>query len=48
VNFSGICEGENFTEGKVENYPIEIGSNKMIPGFEDQLIGLNAGEQQNV
>jgi trigger factor len=47
VNFSGVCEGENFTDGKVENYPVEIGSNKMIPGFEDQLIGLSAGENKS-
>lgn len=43
VHFSGVCEGENFTDGKVENYAVEIGSNKMIPGFEDQLVGLTAG-----
>jgi trigger factor len=43
VHFSGICEGEDFTDGKVENYSVEIGSGKMIPGFEDELIGLQAG-----
>ena len=42
VHFSGVCEGENFTDGKVEDYPVEIGSEKMIPGFEDELIGLEA------
>jgi trigger factor len=47
LHFSGVCEGENFTDGKVENYAVEIGSNKMIPGFEDQLIGLTAGEQKS-
>lgn len=46
VHFSGVSEGENFTNGKVENYPVEIGSKKMIPGFEDQLIGLSAGESK--
>jgi trigger factor len=46
VNFSGVCEGENFTDGKVENYPVELGSNKMIPGFEEQLTGLTAGENK--
>lgn len=46
INFSGMSEGENFTDGKVENYPVEIGSNKMIPGFEDQLIGLKAGDSK--
>jgi trigger factor len=43
INFSGAVEGENFTEGKVENYAVEIGANQMIPGFEDNLIGLEAG-----
>jgi len=42
IHFSGVCEGENFTDGKVEDYPVEIGSEKMIPGFEDELIGLEA------
>lgn len=43
IHFSGVCEGENFTDGKVEDYPVEIGSNKMIPGFEGELIGLESG-----
>ncbi|WP_347988829.1 trigger factor [Methylomonas sp. AM2-LC] len=43
INFSGVSEGENFTGGKVENSKIEIGSQQMIPGFEDELKGLSAG-----
>lgn len=43
LHFSGVCEGENFTDGKVENYEVEIGSNQMVPGFEDELIGLESG-----
>jgi len=43
VSFSGVCEDENFTDGKVEDYAVEIGDGKMIPGFEDELIGLEAG-----
>jgi len=43
ISFSGICEEENFTDGQVDNYPVEIGSKKMIAGFEDNLIGLEAG-----
>lgn len=45
ITFSGSVDGENFTDGKVENYPVEIGANQMIPGFEDNLIGLTAGTQ---
>lgn len=43
ISFSGVCEGENFTDGKMENYQVEIGAKQMIPGFEENLIGLNAG-----
>ncbi|MDI1230780.1 MAG: trigger factor [Methylobacter sp.] len=43
IGFSGVSEGENFTDGKVENYPVEIGAKQMIPGFEENLIGLAAG-----
>lgn len=44
INFSGVAEEENFTDGTVENYKVDIGTNKMIPGFEDQLLGLKAGD----
>ena len=43
INFSGVADGENFTDGKVENYQVEIGGKQMIPGFEDELKDLAAG-----
>jgi trigger factor len=43
IGFSGASEGENFTDGKVDNYPVEIGAKQMIPGFEENLMGLNVG-----
>ena len=43
IKFSGVCEGENFTEGTVEDFQVEIGAKRMIPGFEDQLKGLAVG-----
>ena len=43
IHFSGVCEGENFTDGKVEDFVVEIGAEKMIPGFEDELVGLEVG-----
>lgn len=46
ITFSGSAEGENFTDGKVENYSVEIGSNQMISGFEDNLIGLAPGSNK--
>jgi trigger factor len=43
ISFSGTSEGENFTDGRVEDYQVVCGSNKMIPGFEDNLTGLATG-----
>ncbi|OQW71556.1 MAG: trigger factor [Proteobacteria bacterium ST_bin11] len=43
IHFSGVADGENFTDGKVENYQVEIGGKQMIPGFEEELKGLVAG-----
>ena len=43
ISFSGISEGENFTDGRVEDYQVVCGSKKMIPGFEDNLVGLETG-----
>jgi trigger factor len=43
LDFSGEVEGENFTDGLVQNYSVDIGANQMIPGFEDQLLGLEVG-----
>ncbi len=47
IHFSGVCEGENFTDGKVENFAVEIGGKQMIPGFEEQLIGLQANDNKS-
>jgi trigger factor len=46
IHFSGVSEGENFTNGKVEDFQVEIGAKQMIPGFEDNLIGLEAGAEK--
>jgi trigger factor len=48
IDFVGSVDGVEFDGGKGENYSLEIGSNTFIPGFEDQLIGLKAGEEKNV
>lgn len=44
IDFSGNVEGENFTNGKTENFQVEIGTGSMIPGFEDNLTGLKVGD----
>ncbi len=46
IEFSGISEGKNFTEGTVKDFPVEIGAKQMIPGFEDNLTGLKKGESK--
>ena len=43
ISFSGVSEGENFTDGRVEDFQVVCGSKKMIPGFEDNLVGLVIG-----
>ncbi len=44
ISFAGICDGENFTDGRVLDLQVEIGAKQMIPGFEDNLIGLKSGD----
>jgi trigger factor len=46
IEFSGVSEGENFTDGTVKDFPVEIGAKQMIPGFEDNLVGLTKGESK--
>ena len=43
ICFSGNSEGENFTDGKLEDFKVICGQKKMISGFEDNLLGLTAG-----
>ena len=43
ISFSGTSEDVNFTDGRVESFEVVCGEKKMIPGFEDNLIGLEAG-----
>ncbi len=48
IDFEGFKDGVAFDGGKGENYPLTLGSNSFIPGFEEQLIGLSAGEEKTV
>ena len=48
IDFVGSVDGVEFNGGKGNNYPLELGSNSFIPGYEDQLIGHKAGETINV
>ncbi len=44
VNFVGTIDGEAFAGGTADNVPLVLGSGRMIPGFEDALVGCTAGE----
>lgn len=48
MDFVGSVDGVEFEGGKAENYSLELGSNSFVPGFEDQLIGVKAGESKDV
>lgn len=48
IDFEGFKDGVAFDGGKGENYELEIGSNTFIPGFEEQLIGMNTNEEKEI
>ncbi len=48
IDFEGFVGDVAFEGGKAENYSLGIGSNTFIPGFEEQLIGLKAGDKKDV
>ncbi len=48
IDFEGFVDGVAFDGGKGENYPLTIGSNAFIPGFEAQLIGAKLNEEMEV
>lgn len=48
MDFVGSVNGEKFEGGSAENYDLELGSNTFIPGFEEQLVGVKAGEVKDV
>jgi trigger factor len=48
IDFNGKVDGEEFAGGKAENAPLVLGSGSMIPGFEDQIVGIKAGEERSI
>ena len=48
LDFVGKVDGEAFEGGAAEDFPLEIGSGQFIPGFEEKLVGVTAGEEKNV
>ena len=46
IIFSGSVNGENFTDGTVNDFKVTLGSSRMIPGFEDQLVNMEVGDNK--
>ena len=48
IDFLGKVDGEPFEGGAAEDYPLVLGSNSFIPGFEEQLVGVKTGDEKDV
>ena len=48
IDFEGFCDGEAFEGGKAEEYNLELGSGNFIPGFEEQIVGHNTGDEFDI
>ena len=48
IDFEGFLNGVAFEGGKGENHSLELGSGAFVPGFEDQVIGMKAGEEKSI
>jgi len=48
IDFEGFIDGKEMENGSADNYPLEIGSNSFIPGFEEQVKGMKVGEEKEI
>ena len=48
IDFDGFLNGERFDGGKAESYELELGSNSFVPGFEEQVAGMQIGEEKDL
>lgn len=48
MDFVGSIDGEEFPGGSAKEAPLELGSESMIPGFEDQLVGVSKGDEKTI
>ena len=48
IDFDGFLEGERFDGGKSEGYELELGSGSFVPGFEEQVVGMQIGEEKDL
>ena len=48
IDFEGFDNGVAFEGGKGENFDLKLGSGQFVPGFEEQVVGMSAGEEKNI
>lgn len=48
IDFEGFVDGEAFDGGKGEHFSLTLGSGQFIPGFEEQMVGMNIGEEKDL
>ena len=48
IDFDGYLDGERFDGGKAEGFDLELGSGSFVPGFEEQIVGMNIGEEKDI
>lgn len=48
IDFDGYLDGVPFDGGKSEGYELELGSHTFVPGFEEQIVGMNIGEEKDI
>ncbi len=48
IDFDGYLDGERFEGGKAEAFDLELGSGMFVPGFEEQVVGMNIGEEKEI
>ena len=48
IDFEGLDNGVPFDGGKGENFDLKLGSNSFVPGFEEQVVGMSAGEEKDI
>ena len=48
IDFEGTLDGKAFEQGAAEGFQVELGSKRMIPGFEEGIVGMKAGEERDI
>ena len=48
IDFTGRIDGEEFEGGKAEDFELELGASRMIPGFETDIVGMKVGEEKTI